>query len=449
MNITRENYEAYFLDYHEGALAESLVAELMDFLAQNPDLQEEFDSFEMIILDHTPAVELPDREELKKSISLSPLSEGTFEEYCIAMLEGDLDQTEELSLLAFMKDKPELERTFRLLEKIKHSLSEKDNITFQGKSALKKFTLNPDKPASGELPSLETVLSAYHEGDLDDDHKRAVLSLIATDGEAAGDFILFKKAKVQPEREVIFPDKASLKKHIITPVVRQFWFYASAAAILAFMVSLFFLLPRSDEEQQIAGNNSSLMTREPEPQLPPSSSQPPLKEPEKDTITTPSVIIPDDFAGEPTKKDTPVVIRPMAQPVFVAEIMPPSARNPFAQLTKPESIEQRTEFAYWSARTYEYPEDDDELQPTQSPSNREYTSFASLAYSGIERVTGINVEQVEENIAGRNLSLWDLAGAGLAGISQLTGTSLTIDKDRDENGRITYLAIGDNFRISR
>jgi len=39
MNINRENYEAYYLDFMEGNLDEKEIAEFNSFLAQNPDLQ--------------------------------------------------------------------------------------------------------------------------------------------------------------------------------------------------------------------------------------------------------------------------------------------------------------------------------------------------------------------------------------------------------------------------
>ena len=41
MKITRENYELFFVDYLDNKLSDSNILELMAFLAQNPDLEEE------------------------------------------------------------------------------------------------------------------------------------------------------------------------------------------------------------------------------------------------------------------------------------------------------------------------------------------------------------------------------------------------------------------------
>ncbi len=41
MNITRDNYESWFLDYLEGHLEEGMVNEFIKFIHQNSDLKEE------------------------------------------------------------------------------------------------------------------------------------------------------------------------------------------------------------------------------------------------------------------------------------------------------------------------------------------------------------------------------------------------------------------------
>ncbi|MBC8005772.1 MAG: hypothetical protein H7X84_09885, partial [Verrucomicrobia bacterium] len=46
--ITRDNYEAFFLDYLEGNLEETLIDQFLDFLEKNPDLKEELHLFENI-----------------------------------------------------------------------------------------------------------------------------------------------------------------------------------------------------------------------------------------------------------------------------------------------------------------------------------------------------------------------------------------------------------------
>ena len=56
MNITKTNYESWFLDYYEGNLSAIQVAELFLFLQQNNELQNEFESFNPINIASTEYV---------------------------------------------------------------------------------------------------------------------------------------------------------------------------------------------------------------------------------------------------------------------------------------------------------------------------------------------------------------------------------------------------------
>ena len=50
MKINRDNYEAFFMDYLDGNLDESVVNDFIEFLQKNPDLKEELTSFESVSL---------------------------------------------------------------------------------------------------------------------------------------------------------------------------------------------------------------------------------------------------------------------------------------------------------------------------------------------------------------------------------------------------------------
>ena len=54
MKINLHNYEAVFLDYYEGNLSAEDVSELLLFLENHPELKEDFESFENIVLVLSP-----------------------------------------------------------------------------------------------------------------------------------------------------------------------------------------------------------------------------------------------------------------------------------------------------------------------------------------------------------------------------------------------------------
>ena len=365
MIINRENYEAYFLDYYEGNLTESRAEELMDFLAQHPDLREEFESFELVFLPDDLKMVMPGKDQIKKPENTRPGSH-----------------------------------------------------------------------------SLDKQMIAYFEGDLDEESSSTLLAAVAKDPSLQKDFALFSKTRLQPEKGVVFAGKSGLKRYTIGVFMPAIERFAVAAAIIAFLAGIFFMMPRLDDSPDIAQT---------------------LPVADETTATEAETIPSKDITGLPDKDVIPEVTKPparheprpieafsrniMPEPLEIAGIGP---RRPAAIATsnKPETIEQRGEFRWVSFANLNHIADEDEETSVASP-EPEYTSIASLAYSGIERATGVNVENVQNEISNRRPGIWDLAGAGLAGLSKITGTQLTVDHDRDENGRLNLLAIGERFRIER
>ena len=87
MEITRENYESWFLDYLEGRLEEGMMDEFIRFVHENPDLKEELSGYEAVSLDDRGMV-FEGKEKLKKEVFDLP---ETFDEAAIARMEGDLE----------------------------------------------------------------------------------------------------------------------------------------------------------------------------------------------------------------------------------------------------------------------------------------------------------------------------------------------------------------------
>lgn len=371
MKITRDNYEAYFLDYHEGNLTEGQKAALMEFLAQNPSLKEEFGAFEMVELEQE-SISLPfDRDFLKKPV-------------------GDAD----------------------------HS------------------------------PISEETFIAYHEGDLGHEAKKRLLKTVAESPEARRTFTLYSLTRMEADASIVFPAKASLKKHIAGGrglIIRRL---AVAAALLSFMVSLYFLLPGSLNMQQLADEQIPATPEQKEEisRISPIEELPVLAE-TRPSIQPKTASVSDT---EPTSQN--ITRQPARMDLSQLAFINPHMKTELkVQDQRPQTIDLREDF-YWFTYAGNIDiadeEEDEFLQPQQMEEQR-YTSLASLAYSGIERSTGVDLKNMENPFTDRNFGLWDIAGMGLAGISHITGTSLTVDKETDETGRITSLGIGERFRIRR
>lgn len=93
MTINKNNYEAFFLDYHEGNLSAEEVADLLLFVELHPELKEAFESFESIAIDDFEANEFKNKAYLKKIV----LSANNGSEYVLHevdyLLISDLEKT--------------------------------------------------------------------------------------------------------------------------------------------------------------------------------------------------------------------------------------------------------------------------------------------------------------------------------------------------------------------
>ncbi|OFX82757.1 MAG: hypothetical protein A2W99_06575 [Bacteroidetes bacterium GWF2_33_16] len=138
--INRDNYGKYFIDYLDGVLTQSEVNQLMDFLASNPSIKEEFDEFEntKIIVDKN--INYKNKKSLLKKTSVFEVyNENNFNELCIARIEGDLTKTEKIEFNTLIEQNPMLKKDFALFEKT--VLIPEMDLIFKSKSFLKKSSV--------------------------------------------------------------------------------------------------------------------------------------------------------------------------------------------------------------------------------------------------------------------------------------------------------------------
>jgi len=136
--INQHNYEEYILDFLEGTLEKSLHLAMLDFLEAHPEIKEELQNLEDIVL--TPENDIfQNKEKLKNIIQpVGFIHEENFEHYIIAFYEGDLSTKEKETVALFMKKNPFLKKDFELIRKAR--LKPDFSIIYPEKAALKKST---------------------------------------------------------------------------------------------------------------------------------------------------------------------------------------------------------------------------------------------------------------------------------------------------------------------
>lgn len=103
--INIHNYEEFFLDYLDGNLSESEIVELEDFLLENPDLRKELEGMEEINLQEEK-LKFPNPENLKQIDLSLPVTEENFDFFCIANMEGDLNEEQNAAFSEYLKENP-------------------------------------------------------------------------------------------------------------------------------------------------------------------------------------------------------------------------------------------------------------------------------------------------------------------------------------------------------
>lgn len=138
MTINEHNYEAYFLDYHEGNLSEEDIGALMAFLDENPSLREEFLEYEGLSIKPDMNISFDAKNALKKSTA--DKNHPTGDERLIAYLEGDLDKEEAIRVEAALNEDEQASEKLMLLKST--VLIPKLSIVYPGKEKLKKKAIS-------------------------------------------------------------------------------------------------------------------------------------------------------------------------------------------------------------------------------------------------------------------------------------------------------------------
>ena len=130
MQINRDNYEAYFIDYLEGNLDETLVNDFIEFIRQNPDLKDEMELFNSISLE-------PENIQFNNKYLLYKEkfdAEKEFNQAAIARMEGDLTDEEKSEFKDYLERHPEKQKEAALFNHTK--LQPDESIVFRNKKKL-------------------------------------------------------------------------------------------------------------------------------------------------------------------------------------------------------------------------------------------------------------------------------------------------------------------------
>ncbi|MDX9881295.1 MAG: hypothetical protein RBS73_04470 [Prolixibacteraceae bacterium] len=136
MEINRNNYELFFLDYLDGKLEGGEIDRFLDFIEKNPDLKDELAGLENMKLS-ARETGFSNKNSLYRNESQQPEDENFT---TVAYMEGDLSELDAKLFLKHLEFHPEQEKELELLMKTR--LKADESIVFPAKRKLYRHGLS-------------------------------------------------------------------------------------------------------------------------------------------------------------------------------------------------------------------------------------------------------------------------------------------------------------------
>lgn len=341
------------------------------------------------------------------------ITENNYEAWLLDHLEGRLDAGQTALLRRFLNEHPELEAdtSLELL-----SIAPCDETAHSTFHHLRKPEGSVVPTASLDASNYEEAFAAFHEGDLDQQQEDGLRRFVAQNPVLANEFELFGKLTTEPDKSIVYPDKAALRRHKRVPLLVRWSIPVSVAAAIALIV-MFYPSPRdpngvgSANEPLVALNKAEVRKAIPAASM----------APDRDNSAA--------VASASVPRDLP------AKPVAPA-ITPPREK---IQVTGLQSIAAKTVVP------------GQRVHRTLIEGSRYYTCL----YADIRLRDQIQFQQEVEQQglqtiygdakaeAGKNtFDLWTIARLGVKGFNYITKSDFEFTKARDDEGNVTDFAIG-------
>jgi hypothetical protein len=134
VEITRDNYEAYFVMYVDDELHATERMAVEQFLQQNPDLEEELVMLQQSVLRPDEGIVFNQKENLFRHTAINDINAGNCEEYFVLYGDDELTSEEKDKVEQFVYKHPQYQAEFELIQQVK--LVPDNTFAFPDKSYL-------------------------------------------------------------------------------------------------------------------------------------------------------------------------------------------------------------------------------------------------------------------------------------------------------------------------
>lgn len=388
MNINKNNYEAFFLDYHEGNLSPLQVADLLLYVEQHPELKEEFESFENVTLDDLSNVSFENKSSLKKGLT-PPLTT----------------------------------------------------------SSVHRTPSPKEKETTPDLQKWDELLIASIEGTLTTQESIFLNQQLSVDAEMQNNYSLFKQTKLVADTTIVYENKEELKRkeRRIVP----FFYYVAAAASIALLIGLFFIYNNNTSEQNFAdktnetktvpveNNNSNVVVKN--------------NQPIESNVITPNQIasVVKNNSIKIVSKDSPKVAPTIVNEQPIINIAENKKENKIEVAPENNSVVKIEEPKINDEQPIAKVENKQPAAINQQPN--EFLSLKEVVAQKLKEKT-LDEETLavqKKNGRSKRFTGWDVAQIVTRGISKVTGRDVEVKPTYNDAGDVTAYALGGGFQVTR
>ena len=216
--ITKNNYEAFLLDFMEGTLSMENHAAMLLFLEQHPEIEFDYNTT-MATVSGDGVFSFEGKEQLKR------LKEEK-EEELVYYLEGTLTKEEEYIFEQHLAIDAQLQLLHNQYQKTK--LNPDCVFLFEDKHSLMKLT------------EVDEQLITYTENLFTTSEKEVFLASLQNNTELLKSLLLFKHTQLIADTKICYPHKENLKRSAIIVFLKSKAVYLSMAASLLLLFTLYY-----------------------------------------------------------------------------------------------------------------------------------------------------------------------------------------------------------------
>ena len=348
------------------------------------------------------------------------INRHNYEEMLIDFLEGKLSETEQVDLFLFLDANPDIKEEFDSLRIEIPTVSSVVTIDYPLKETLIK------RPVGAEyIDEFTWLCIARLEGDATPAERKALHRLLKENPSLSADWVLFEKTKLIPADNVTFGLKSQLTHHRVGAsfMIHR---YAVAASIAALMVLV--SIPTGNQlynKQQFSYSN-----------------QKPAFIGNKPAVMTP--IAPKTSmasVGKSTNNISTIVAKePVVSVLDESTVnLNVSIEEPVQQLAALTPIEASVKITLDERMELNTPSRETRLinmNPAENPSR--YLSVGAFLAEKVVEKSGIDPNFIASSPRAK---FWQLAQAGVKGVSHILGIPVKIDKVYDNEGNLKKISI--------